>query len=61
MKVYKEVPWYWYGGMFIVTTAMALATSYTAKSGMPWWAFFVALFFATMFVPIIGTVSTVIG
>jgi membrane-associated HD superfamily phosphohydrolase len=59
MKVYKEVPWYWYTAMFVVCIAMALATSYTAHSGLPWWALFVAVIFATIFVPIIGSVRTV--
>jgi hypothetical protein len=57
MKVYKEVPWYWYGGLFVACLAMALATSYTAHSGLPWWALIVALIFATLFTPVIGTVS----
>ena len=38
---------------------MALATTYAAKSGLPWWGLFIALFFSWMFVPIIGTVSAV--
>jgi phosphate/sulfate permease len=36
---------------------MAIATTYAAKSGLPWWGTIVALIFAWLFVPIIGTVS----
>ncbi|EIN08007.1 OPT oligopeptide transporter [Punctularia strigosozonata HHB-11173 SS5] len=61
MKVYKEVPWYWYVAIFVATIAMALATSYTAHSGLPWWGLFVALIFATAFVPVIGTLYCTVG
>ncbi|EKM57186.1 uncharacterized protein PHACADRAFT_254776 [Phanerochaete carnosa HHB-10118-sp] len=61
MKIYKEVPWYWYMGMFVVTVAMALATCYTAKSQLPWWGLFIALIFCTLFIPIIGTLYCTVG
>lgn len=38
---------------------MALPTTYAAKSGLPWWGLIIALLFSWMFIPIIGTVSTV--
>jgi OPT family small oligopeptide transporter len=61
MKIYKEVPWYWYGITFIVCFAMALGTSYGAKSGMPWWALILALILTTVFLPIIGTLYCTVG
>lgn len=61
MKVYKEVPWYWYGGIFIVCFAIALGTSYGAKSGMPWWALIVALIITAVFLPVIGTLYCTVG
>jgi hypothetical protein len=57
MKVYNEVPWYWYMTTFVVCSSVGLGTAYAAKSTMPWWAFFVAIFFAAIFIPVIGTVS----
>jgi hypothetical protein len=51
--------WYWYIGLFIGCIAIALATSYTAHSGMPWWALFVAILFAAIFIPVVGTVRLV--
>ncbi|KAF7964488.1 hypothetical protein HWV62_6985, partial [Athelia sp. TMB] len=61
MKVYKEVPWYWYTAVFVICFAMALGTSYGAKSGMPWWALIVALIITTVFLPVIGTLYCTVG
>ncbi|RDB30180.1 Oligopeptide transporter 3 [Hypsizygus marmoreus] len=61
MKVYKEISNWWYLAIFVGTTAMALGTTYGAKSGLPWWGLFVALIFAWMFVPIIGTLYATVG
>ncbi|KAJ7751318.1 OPT oligopeptide transporter [Mycena maculata] len=60
MKVYKEVPWYWYTGMFVASLAMGLATNYTAHSQLPWWGFFIAVGFAAIFLPIISTLYAVL-
>jgi hypothetical protein len=59
MRAYAEVPWYWYMSLFGACVAMALATLYTAKSGMPWWALLVALLLAAIFIPVIGTVCQI--
>ncbi|KAK0471706.1 OPT oligopeptide transporter [Armillaria novae-zelandiae] len=60
MKVYNEVPMWWYAGMFLASIAMALATNYTGGALLPWyknfrWVFFIAVGFATIFLPIIST------
>ncbi len=57
MKVYKEMNNWWYLGIFVICIGMSFGTTYGADSGLPWWALIVALIFAWMFVPIIGTVS----
>jgi hypothetical protein len=36
MKVYKEVPMWWYSAVFLASFAMAMATIYTGHSGLPW-------------------------
>jgi hypothetical protein len=36
MKVYPEVPVWWYLAMFAACFAMAMSTIYAAKSGLPW-------------------------
>ncbi|KAF9557282.1 OPT oligopeptide transporter [Agrocybe pediades] len=61
MKVYKEISNWWYLGIFVVTTGIALGTTYAAKSGLPWWGLFIALIFAWLFVPIIGTLNATVG
>ncbi|KAH9478936.1 Oligopeptide transporter 3 [Psilocybe cubensis] len=61
MKIYKEISNWWYFAIFVATTGIALGTTYAAKSGLPWWALFVALIFAWMFVPIIGTLNATVG
>ncbi|PBK76799.1 OPT oligopeptide transporter [Armillaria solidipes] len=60
MKVYDEVPMWWYAGMFVASIGMALATNYTGEALLPWWAFFIAVGFATIFLPIISTLYAVL-
>jgi OPT oligopeptide transporter protein len=43
-QVYPEVPMWWYMLVFIASFAMAMATVYTSKSGLPWYVFFVSSF-----------------
>ena len=38
MKVYPEVPMWWYGAVLLASFGMSMATLYTGGSGMPWWA-----------------------
>ncbi|KJA14222.1 hypothetical protein HYPSUDRAFT_150665 [Hypholoma sublateritium FD-334 SS-4] len=61
MRIYKDISNWWYFFIFIATTAMAIGTTYAAKSGLPWWATLIALFFAWMFVPVIGTLNATVG
>ena len=61
MKVYKEVPLWWFGAIFVLTFALGLGLAYAAKSGLPWWGFIVALIFSTAFVPILGTLYATVG
>lgn len=61
MKVYKEVPFWWFGILFVITFALGLGLLYAAKSGLPWWGFIVALIFSTAFVPILGTLYATVG
>jgi hypothetical protein len=37
MKVYNEVPMWWYILVFIGSFAMAMSTIYTGHSGLPWY------------------------
>ncbi len=57
MKVYKEVPIWWYLLILLGTFGLALGMAYAADSGLPWWGLIVSLIFATLFIPVVGTVS----
>jgi OPT family small oligopeptide transporter len=61
MKTYKEVSNWIYFGLFIVCAAVGIGTSYAADSGLPAWALIIALLFAWLFVPIVGTLNAVVG
>ncbi|KAL0057794.1 hypothetical protein AAF712_015552 [Marasmius tenuissimus] len=60
MKVYKEVPYWWYTAMFVVSVAIGMATNYTGHSQLPWWAYFIAVGFAALFLPIITTLYAIL-
>ncbi|KAI0315884.1 OPT oligopeptide transporter [Amylostereum chailletii] len=61
MKVYPEVPNWWYMIIFVVCFALGLGMLYAAESGLPWWAFIVALIITALFLPIIGTLYCTVG
>jgi len=61
MKVYKEVPLWWFSVIFVITFALGLGLLYAANSGVPWWGFIVALILTTVFVPILGTLYATVG
>ncbi|KAJ4480874.1 OPT oligopeptide transporter [Lentinula aciculospora] len=60
MKVYKEVPFWWYTAMFVASMAIAIATNYTGESELPWWAFFISVGFAALFLPIISALYAIL-
>lgn len=49
MMKYPEVPMLWYGGIIVVSFAMAMATCYANHSQLPWWALIVALLYVHPF------------
>jgi len=61
MKVYPEVPVWWYASIFVICMGIAFGTTYGASSGLPWWALIVAVLFSGLFVPIIGTLYCTVG
>ncbi|KAH6893967.1 peptide transporter MTD1 [Coprinopsis sp. MPI-PUGE-AT-0042] len=61
MKAYREVPMWWYISMFVASFAMAMATIYTADSGLPWWGLIVALIISAVFLPFVITVYAITG
>ncbi|KAI0797406.1 OPT oligopeptide transporter [Irpex lacteus] len=61
MKVYKEVPIWWYLLILLGTFGLALGMAYAADSGLPWWGLIVSLIFATLFIPVVGTLNCTVG
>ncbi|KAJ2918838.1 hypothetical protein MD484_g1624, partial [Candolleomyces efflorescens] len=61
MAVYREVPMWWYIAMFLGSFTMAMATIYSAKSGLPWWGLIVAIIISSVFLPFVITVYAITG
>ncbi|KZT74165.1 OPT superfamily oligopeptide transporter [Daedalea quercina L-15889] len=59
MKIYKEVPLWWYGAVTLGAFVTAMVCAYTEHSGLPWWALIVALVFAMMVLPFYGAMYAV--
>ncbi|KAG0199498.1 hypothetical protein BGX28_007256 [Mortierella sp. GBA30] len=58
MRVYPEVPDWWYGTLFVVTLAVSFVTC-CVWDYMPWWALILALIIAIIFVLPVGIVQAV--
>ncbi|KAF7421318.1 hypothetical protein PC9H_011840 [Pleurotus ostreatus] len=61
MKVYNEVPMWWYLAIFFSSFAMAMATMYTGHSGLPWWGLIVGIIISAAFLPFVLTVYAITG
>ncbi|KAJ7503623.1 peptide transporter MTD1 [Mycena galericulata] len=61
MKVYPEVPMWWYILVFVGSFSMAMATIYTGGSGMPGWGLVVGIIISAVFLPFITTVYAITG
>jgi hypothetical protein len=46
----QEAPDWWYVALFVITTAMGLATCLAYDSQLPWWTYFVSIILALVFV-----------
>ena len=61
MKVYKQIPRWWYFAVLAGAYAIAMATNYTGHSGMPWWALTVLVIISFIFCALYGTLAATIG
>ena len=52
---------WWYIAMFLGSFTMAMATIYSAKSGLPWWGLIVAILISSIFLPFVITVYAITG
>ncbi|PON30062.1 hypothetical protein TGAM01_v201429 [Trichoderma gamsii] len=51
---YAEVPNWWYGIVLVLSFVIGIATLYSIKSTLPWWAFIVSNIFAALFILFFG-------
>ncbi|KAG0236768.1 oligopeptide transporter 2-like protein [Mortierella sp. GBAus27b] len=58
MRVYPEVPDWWYGLLFVITVVLSLVTC-IVWGYMPWWALFLAMVISMIFVLPVGIVQAV--
>ncbi|TFK60969.1 peptide transporter MTD1 [Pluteus cervinus] len=61
MKVYPEVPMWWYLATFAASFAMAMATIYTGHADLPWWGLIVGILISAIFLPFVVTVYAITG
>ncbi|KAJ7760820.1 peptide transporter MTD1 [Mycena maculata] len=61
MKVYPEVPMWWYIVVFVGSFCMAMATLYTGHSGMPGWGLVIGIILSAVFLPFVATVYAITG
>ncbi|KDE02212.1 hypothetical protein MVLG_07217 [Microbotryum lychnidis-dioicae p1A1 Lamole] len=61
MLVYPEVPLSWYLAIMAGSLSMALATTYSAHSQLPWWALLVTLLTAMIMYPIKALMYGIVG
>ncbi|KAH9931204.1 OPT oligopeptide transporter [Amylocystis lapponica] len=61
MKVYKQIPRWWYVAVLLSAYGIAQATNYTGNSGLPWWAVTVLLIIGFIFCALYATLAATIG
>lgn len=61
MKVYKQIPRWWYTVILVIAYGIAQATNYTGDSGLPWWTLTVILFIGFIFCALYATLAAMIG
>ncbi|KAI8388651.1 OPT family small oligopeptide transporter [Radiomyces spectabilis] len=59
MRVYKEVPGYWYHATFIVAFGISFAVCYKWPMDLPWWGLILAIAIPIVFVLPIGIIQAV--
>ncbi|KAH9945802.1 OPT oligopeptide transporter [Epithele typhae] len=61
MKVYKQIPRWWYFVLLAGAFAIAQATNYEGHSGLPWWALIVLLIISFIMSLLFATLDATIG
>ncbi|KAH9934458.1 OPT oligopeptide transporter [Epithele typhae] len=61
MKVYKQIPRWWYFVLLAAAFAIAQATNYAAHSHLPWWALICILLISLVMSMLFATLAATIG
>jgi OPT family small oligopeptide transporter len=61
MLRYQEVPHWWYILVLLLSAMVALVCSYESHSGMPCWAFIIAIILALLFTTVLGGLVGMFG
>ncbi|KAI0333608.1 OPT oligopeptide transporter [Cubamyces sp. BRFM 1775] len=61
MKVYKQIPRWWYFALLAAAYAIAQGTNYGGHSGLPWWALTVILLISLTLSLLFSTLAATIG
>ncbi|KAE9989912.1 GPI transamidase component [Venturia inaequalis] len=59
MLKYPEVPFWWYGGLFVLMFALSLVVILVWPTEFAWWAFIIAIVFSTVMTLPIGIVQAI--
>ncbi|SAL98480.1 hypothetical protein [Absidia glauca] len=59
MRVYPEVPGWWYYVIFVISFGVSFAVCYCFKVELPWWGMFFAVALAAIFVLPVGIIQAI--
>jgi len=59
MRVYPEVPGWWYGSLFVLTLVLSLITVTVWDTKLPWWALLLSILIAGLFTLPVGIIQAV--
>lgn len=54
-KHYKEVPWWWYIGLLIISFVFGLIVVVKEDVTLPWWGYIVSLTLGSVIAPFVST------
>ncbi|KAK3316743.1 OPT superfamily oligopeptide transporter [Apodospora peruviana] len=61
MRVYKDVPSWWYHSVLVIALVIGLVCCYQQGTGLPWWAFFISVGLAWFLTIIYACMFGIVG
>ncbi|CAG8500295.1 7085_t:CDS:10 [Ambispora gerdemannii] len=59
MKVYQEIPNWWYGTIFFIMLVISIVLGYVTEANLPWWGMLMAVGLACIMVLPIGVIQAI--